>query len=407
MLANLQQVLVRMEQNQHAPPAHGEALVQPVVPTAEVQGGLGNADPRYAQPTMLASHAEDQRLPQVTVVQGPRQADAPSPAIPVVPAKPAARTDVIDLFSAESTPAPTNVRAVDPRWKDDLQEMNRKIDALQREVTSALVPDKLQLPKFRRYNGTMNPIHHLDHFQGQVEMVNITDALKCRAFMSTLDDAALQWFKSLPSRSIASFADLAQRFLDHFYNTVQYSLCTNDLWLVSQKEGEMFRDFVKRFRLEVMKVVDLDLRTVVNILTRVCSNAPFVASIAKKPPGHERRCYNVFRLHPTTFMRLRDELMERDLIRDSRYVTATEKLAIFMYAMGHGVTSGAMCEFFQHSSETINKHIREVTKALASLRFNYIKLPSLTDPVHPRIRHDDRFYPYFKILSCTTNEGDY
>ncbi|MQM16504.1 hypothetical protein Taro_049463 [Colocasia esculenta] len=67
-----------------------------------------------------------------------------------------------------------------------------------------------------------------------------------------------------------------------------------------------------------------------------------------------------------------------------------------MYAMGHGVASGAMCEHFQHSSETISKHVCEVTKALASLRFNYIKLPSLTDPVHPRIRHDDRFYPYFK-----------
>ncbi|MQL75956.1 hypothetical protein Taro_008347 [Colocasia esculenta] len=98
----------------------------------------------------------------------------------------------------------------------------------------------------------------------------------------------------------------------------------------------------------------------------------------------------MFRLHPRTFMKLRDELMERDLIRDSHYVIATEKLTIFMYAMGHGVASGAMCEHFQHFSETI------ITKALASLHFNYIKLPSLTNPVHPRIRHDDRFYPYFK-----------
>ncbi|MQM00740.1 hypothetical protein Taro_033473 [Colocasia esculenta] len=104
----------------------------------------------------------------------------------------------------------------------------------------------------------------------------------------------------------------------------------------------------------------------------------------------------MFKLHPTTFMKLRDELMERYLIRDSCYVTATEQLGIFMYAMGHGVASGAMCEHFQHSSETISKHVRKVTKALASLHFIYIKLPSLTDPVHPRIRHDDRFYPYFK-----------
>ncbi|MQM14439.1 hypothetical protein Taro_047371, partial [Colocasia esculenta] len=112
--------------------------------------------------------------------------------------------------------------------------------------------------------------------------------------------------------------------------------------------------------------------------------------------GHERRSYNMFRLHRMTFMKLRDKLMERDLIRDSRYVTATEQLEIFMYAIGHSVASGAMCEHFQHSSETISKQVREVTKVLASLRFTYIKLPSLTDPVHPRIRHDDRFYPYFK-----------
>ncbi|MQL81364.1 hypothetical protein Taro_013817 [Colocasia esculenta] len=30
------------------------------------------------------------------------------------------------------------------------------------------------------------------------------------------------------------------------------------------------------------------------------------------------------------------------------------------------------------------------------LKFTYIVLPSGTDPVHPRILHDDQFYPYFK-----------
>lgn len=38
----------------------------------------------------------------------------------------------------------------------------------------------------------------------------------------------------------------------------------------------------RRFQVDAMKVLDLDLRTSVNILTRVYSNAPFVASIAKK-----------------------------------------------------------------------------------------------------------------------------
>ncbi|MQM12270.1 hypothetical protein Taro_045183, partial [Colocasia esculenta] len=112
--------------------------------------------------------------------------------------------------------------------------------------------------------------------------------------------------------------------------------------------------------------------------------------------GHERHCYNTFRMHPSMFLKLRDILVERELIRDSRYVTTSEQLAMFLFAMGHGVATGAMCEHFQHSSETINFYVNRVIKAIASLRFTYIVLPSEIDPVHPRIRHDDRFYPYFK-----------
>ncbi|MQM19278.1 hypothetical protein Taro_052280 [Colocasia esculenta] len=113
--------------------------------------------------------------------------------------------------------------------------------------------------------------------------------------------------------------------------------------------------------------------------------------------GHERRCYNTFWMHPTMFLKLRDILVERELIRDSRYVTTTEQLAMFLYAMGHGVPTGAMCEHFQHSSETISFYVNRVIKEIALLRFTYIVLPTGTDPVHPRIRHDDRIYPYFKM----------
>ncbi|MQM04208.1 hypothetical protein Taro_037003, partial [Colocasia esculenta] len=112
--------------------------------------------------------------------------------------------------------------------------------------------------------------------------------------------------------------------------------------------------------------------------------------------GHERRCYNTFRMHPSIFVKLRDILVERELIRDYRYVTTSEQLAMFLYAMGHGVETGAMCEHFQHSSETISYYVNHVIKPIALLRFTYIVLPSETDAVHPRIHHDDRFYPYFK-----------
>ncbi|MQL93300.1 hypothetical protein Taro_025943, partial [Colocasia esculenta] len=49
-----------------------------------------------------------------------------------------------------------------------------------------------------------------------------------------------------------------------------------------------------------------------------------------------------------------------------------------------------------HRPETISYYVNCVIKAIALLRFTYTVLPNRTDPVRPRIRHDDRFYPYFK-----------
>ena len=89
--------------------------------------------------------------------------------------------------------------------------------------------------------------------------------------------------------------------------------------------------------------------------------------------------------------------MERGLIKNGRYVSASEQLGMFLYAMGHGVASGAMCEHFQHSSQTISHYINNVTKAIVELRHTYIQLPNADDEVHPFIRHNEKFYPFFKV----------
>ncbi|MQL68714.1 hypothetical protein Taro_000982 [Colocasia esculenta] len=156
----------------------------------------------------------------VTSIQPPMVTTIPSVAPIMAVNVVEMRASEADCFTEESAPPP----AADPHGKDDLLEVNRKIEVLQcgdrapsvltllssspiiEAITSAPIPLKLQLPKFWRYNETTNHVHHLDNFQGQVEMV------------------------------------------------------------------------------KVMKIIDLDLCTAVNILTRVCTNVPFVASVAKKPP---------------------------------------------------------------------------------------------------------------------------
>ncbi|MQL85541.1 hypothetical protein Taro_018067, partial [Colocasia esculenta] len=45
------------------------------------------------------------------------------------------------------------------------------------------------------------------------------------------------------------------------------------------------------------------------------------------------------------------------------------------------------------------EHVVYRDVAIALLRFTYIVVPTGTEPIHPRILHDDRFYPYFKELT--------
>ncbi|MQL72148.1 hypothetical protein Taro_004487 [Colocasia esculenta] len=260
LVAGLHEILARMEQKQQQMTAQVEAANRPAIPAPDGRGCNDAIGTQPAPPAMAGGPLSPLRLNCRRLLQWRRKASRPRHWSRGPP-----RATDADHYTAESTPVPFNAPLPESRWKSDLQKVNWKIEALQRgtrapsvatllttspfseEITSAPVPTKMQLPKFRRYNGTTNLVHHLDNFQGQTEMVSLTDALQCQAFMSTLVDSALQWFKALPPRSISSFLEFAQRFLDHFYSTVQHSLCMDDLWLVIQKDEELFRDYAKKF----------------------------------------------------------------------------------------------------------------------------------------------------------------
>ncbi|MQM02377.1 hypothetical protein Taro_035145, partial [Colocasia esculenta] len=105
--------------------------------------------------------------------------------------------------------------------------------------------------------------------------------------------------------------------------------------------------------------------------------------------GHEKRFYNVFRVHLEVFTRLRDLLVSKSLIGDSRQVSANEQLAMFLYAVGHGVPTGVLMKHFQHSSQTISHYVNKLAFALASLAEEYILQPNVANDCHPYIASNE------------------
>ncbi|KAK1277054.1 hypothetical protein QJS04_geneDACA017808 [Acorus gramineus] len=112
--------------------------------------------------------------------------------------------------------------------------------------------------------------------------------------------------------------------------------------------------------------------------------------------GHEARAYENLRMAPRLFLKLRDVLINKGLMKDTTNLTCTEQLAIFLHALGHGVSNRVLSERFHHSGETISRHFNAVLKVVVSLKREYINLAQNDVQLHPHVRHNKIFYPYFK-----------
>ncbi|XP_071916124.1 protein ALP1-like [Coffea arabica] len=76
-------------------------------------------------------------------------------------------------------------------------------------------------------------------------------------------------------------------------------------------------------------------------------------------------------------------------------VTVEESVAIALYGLSHDLTQRVLGERFQHSTETIHRHVRRLCQALVQLAPIALRHRN-TDTTHPRIRNNRRFYPWFK-----------
>ncbi|PKA66333.1 hypothetical protein AXF42_Ash007030 [Apostasia shenzhenica] len=76
---------------------------------------------------------------------------------------------------------------------------------------------------------------------------------------------------------------------------------------------------------------------------------------------------------------------------------AMEQLAVFCELLLKLIAI-TVCEFFQHSLETVSHNFRQILQRVLTLKDDFIVLPDSTTPHHPHIRNNSYFYPYFKDI---------
>ncbi|KAF7817891.1 uncharacterized protein G2W53_023346 [Senna tora] len=144
---------------------------------------------------------------------------------------------------------------------------------------------KLRTPtQLKHYDGTSDPVAHVNSFKAVMLYAGAPDEVMCRAFPSTLDGDAQLWFSDLPSGSISSFRQLSKRFTSYFATSMTIKRTAHCLKNVVQGKEESLKDFLIRFTKAARQIQGLKMEVALSYLTDNLRSKLFCCSITKKPP---------------------------------------------------------------------------------------------------------------------------
>ncbi|XP_058099697.1 uncharacterized protein LOC131244048 [Magnolia sinica] len=206
----------------------------------------------------------------------------------------------------QSRPLVEGTADSDEPWKADVQDFRREVreeitDMKQghdahstrpeaktspfvEEIMQARLPERFRLPQITPFTGKTDPTGHIESFRTYMELHDASDAVMCRAFSLTLTDVSRLWFKQLKPKCISSFTKLSDAFLTNFISEKKKLKPPAHLNNIVQKEGELLRDYIKRFNFESLQVRKHSDKTALNSIMQGVRDKLFLASLDKNPP---------------------------------------------------------------------------------------------------------------------------
>ncbi|XP_068497741.1 uncharacterized protein [Phaseolus vulgaris] len=106
-----------------------------------------------------------------------------------------------------------------------------------------------------------------------------SDVVCCKIFMSTLAGTVLDWFVSLRDGHITSFDQFSTIFKEQYLVNRAPLPISYDLFDVKQYQGETLKEFLNRFRVQVVRLQTKDEAMTVHAFTKGVLPGPFSDSM--------------------------------------------------------------------------------------------------------------------------------
>ena len=120
----------------------------------------------------------------------------------------------------------------------------------------------------------------------------------------------------------------------------------------------------------------------------------YIQKALKEKPEHFRSLY---RMYPSSFLKLCDLIRVKTCLRDTRNICVEEMVATFLLTIGQSSKYCYTIDTFKRSVFATSENFHKVLKSLNTLASDLIAKPGVTKCA--KIRESTRFYPYFKVHS--------
>ena len=89
-------------------------------------------------------------------------------------------------------------------------------------------------------------------------------------------------------------------------------------------------------------------------------------------------------MSPDYFVILRETLMHRGILQNTRVMSIDEQLAVFLHTLAHNVTNRVAANWFNHSGATVSRYFHKVLDAVCKVYASYVQFPKNAPTSHPQ-----------------------
>ncbi|XP_077215626.1 uncharacterized protein LOC143850246 [Tasmannia lanceolata] len=146
------------------------------------------------------------------------------------------------------------------------------------------MPRGFKMLSIPQYDGTTDPMDHLETVRNLMLLHGPSDGFLCRAFPTTLTGATRDWYSRLKPNSIDTFEEFGENLVPHFMSSRKPRKTAASLMALRQEDGESLKTFVSRFNKEALQVPNLDPSAATNALFAGVKSNEFRWAVARRNP---------------------------------------------------------------------------------------------------------------------------